>query len=185
MKVKNGRPTEKTVPDNRKRGQDHGTGISPPAVAAPGTIAAHGAGDPSAAGRLHLSPVRRPGKRVRQEVASMPGVFRLSVDLVVEEAKAARDAGVPAVLLFGLPQKTTPAARPANPGAVQRAMRQIKKKLPELLVITDVCLCGYTSHGHCGVVHDGRWTTTPLWSSWPRWPSPMPRPAPTSSPLRI
>jgi porphobilinogen synthase len=91
---------------------------------------------------------------VRQEVASMPGVARLSADLLVDEAKAALDAGVPAVLLFGLPtRKDDTGSEAASPkGAVQQAVRLLKKKLPELVVITDVCLCGYTSHGHCGLL---------------------------------
>ena len=98
-----------------------------------------------------------PGKSVRQEVAAMPGVARLSVDLLVEEVKSVWEAGVPAVLLFGLPQKKDDtASEAASPkGAVQQAVRALKKALPELVVITDVCLCGYTSHGHCGIVHRG------------------------------
>ncbi len=95
-----------------------------------------------------------PGKGVRQEVPSMPGVFRLSVEKLAEEAKAAADLGVPAVLLFGLPQKKdetgSEAAHPK--GMVQQAVRQLKKQVPGLVVITDVCLCGYTSHGHCGLL---------------------------------
>jgi len=98
-----------------------------------------------------------PGKGVRQEVAAMPGVERLSVDLLVDEVKSAWDMGVLAVLLFGLPQKKdetgSDAASPR--GAVQQAVRALKKALPDLVVITDVCLCGYTSHGHCGIVHRG------------------------------
>jgi porphobilinogen synthase len=98
-----------------------------------------------------------PGKGVRQKVAAMPGVARLSVDLLVDEAKSAWDQGVPAVLLFGLPQKKDETgSEAASPrGAVQQAVRALKKALPELAVITDVCLCGYTSHGHCGIVHRG------------------------------
>ncbi|MHB8069385.1 MAG: porphobilinogen synthase [Desulfobaccales bacterium] len=98
-----------------------------------------------------------PGKGVRQEVPSMPGVFRLSVENLVEEAKAVADLGIPAVLLFGLPQKKdetgSEAAYPK--GAVQQAVRQLKKQIPNLVVITDVCLCGYTSHGHCGLLRPG------------------------------
>jgi porphobilinogen synthase len=95
-----------------------------------------------------------PGKGVRQEVPSMPGVNRLSVDLLVTEAKAALDVGVPAVLLFGLPtRKDDTGSEAASPkGAVQQAVRQLKKQVPELMVITDVCLCAYTSHGHCGLL---------------------------------
>ncbi len=98
-----------------------------------------------------------PGKSVRQEVAAMPGVARVSVDLLVEEARSAWDAGVLAVLLFGLPQrKDDTGSEAASPkGAVQQAVRALKKALPDLAVITDVCLCGYTSHGHCGIVHRG------------------------------
>jgi porphobilinogen synthase len=95
-----------------------------------------------------------PGKGVSQEVAAMPGVRRLSAELLVEEAKAAHDLGVPAVLLFGLPQRKDDTGSEASSfkGAVQQAVRRLKKALPDLLVITDVCLCGYTSHGHCGLV---------------------------------
>jgi len=98
-----------------------------------------------------------PGKGVRQEVAAMPGGSRLSGDLLVDEVKSVWDAGVPAVLLFGLPQKKDETgSEAASPkGAVQQAVRALKKALPELVVITDVCLCGYTSHGHCGIVHKG------------------------------
>jgi porphobilinogen synthase len=98
-----------------------------------------------------------PGKAVRQDVAAMPGVSRLSVDFLVEEVKSVWDAGVPAVLIFGLPQqKDETGSEAASPrGAVQQAVRALKKALPDLVVITDVCLCGYTSHGHCGIVHKG------------------------------
>jgi porphobilinogen synthase len=98
-----------------------------------------------------------PGTGVRVEVPSMPGVHRLSVDKLVQEAKAAADLGVAAVLLFGLPQKKDDTASEAasSRGTVQQAVRQLKKQLPDLVVITDVCLCGYTSHGHCGLIHQG------------------------------
>ncbi|HZE21059.1 MAG TPA: porphobilinogen synthase [Desulfobaccales bacterium] len=96
-----------------------------------------------------------PGSGVRQEVPSMPGVNRLSADLLVEEARTVLDAGVPAVLLFGLPaNKDETGSEAASPkGAVQQSVRRLKKQVPELVVITDVCLCGYTSHGHCGLLH--------------------------------
>ncbi|MBW1992477.1 MAG: porphobilinogen synthase, partial [Deltaproteobacteria bacterium] len=98
-----------------------------------------------------------PGSKVKQEIAAMPGVFRLSADLLVEEAKAAYDLGVPAALLFGLPtRKDETGSEAANPrGTVQQAVRALKKALPDLVVITDVCLCAYTSHGHCGIVREG------------------------------
>ena len=98
-----------------------------------------------------------PGQGVRQAVDAMPGVFRLSVDQLVKEAREIKDLGLPAVLLFGLPQKKDETgSEAASPkGAVQQAVRRLKKEVPELLVITDVCMCGYTSHGHCGLIHQG------------------------------
>lgn len=98
-----------------------------------------------------------PGRGVRQEVASMPGVSRLSPDLLVEEAREVAGLGIPALLLFGLPQKKDDTgSEAASPkGTVQQAVRQLKKAVPDLLIITDVCLCGYTSHGHCGLIHQG------------------------------
>jgi porphobilinogen synthase len=98
-----------------------------------------------------------PGREVRLEVPSMPGVYRLSVEHLVKEAGEAADVGVPAVLLFGLPQKKDDTgSEAASPrGTVQQAVRQLKKVLPNLVVITDVCLCGYTSHGHCGLLQGG------------------------------
>jgi porphobilinogen synthase len=94
------------------------------------------------------------GQGVRREVSSMPGVSQLSVDEAVKEAAAARADGVPAVLLFGLPaskdESGTLAADPEAP--VQSAVRAIKREVKDLVVITDVCLCEYTSHGHCGVL---------------------------------
>src|SRR5438045_8888009 len=95
-----------------------------------------------------------PGEGVRKPVGSMPGVFNLSVDEVVREAKETHALGIPAVILFGLPEKKDEAATGAweENGIVQQAARALKRELPELLVIGDVCLCEYMSHGHCGVV---------------------------------
>jgi porphobilinogen synthase len=94
------------------------------------------------------------GQGVRREVASMPGVFQLSVDQAVQEAAAARGDGVAAVLLFGLPDdKDETGSLAADPEApVQSAIRALKRELRDVVVITDVCLCEYTSHGHCGVL---------------------------------
>ena len=94
------------------------------------------------------------GEGQRREVSSMPGVHQLSVDEIVKEARAANGDGVPGVLLFGLPdQKDVVGDGAWDPeGPVQTAVRALKKELPHLLVITDVCLCEYTSHGHCGVL---------------------------------
>jgi porphobilinogen synthase len=94
------------------------------------------------------------GEGVRNPIASMPGIFQLSINHAVEEAKKAYALGIPGVLLFGIPEEKNEAASGAyDPeGVVQLATRAIKDVLPELLVITDVCLCEYMSHGHCGVV---------------------------------
>src|ERR671933_336144 len=98
-----------------------------------------------------------PGEGVRKEVSSMPGVFTLSVDRVAREAAAAFDAGVPAVILFGLPESKdeTATGAYAERGIVQEAIRAVRRAVPEMVVIADTCLCEYTSHGHCGVVREG------------------------------
>ena len=95
-----------------------------------------------------------PGEGVRKEVQSMPGVFNLSVDEAVREAQEAYSLGIPAVILFGLPEKKDEVATGAwaDDGIVQRAARAIKRGIPDLLLIGDVCLCEYMSHGHCGIV---------------------------------
>jgi porphobilinogen synthase len=95
-----------------------------------------------------------PGEGVRKEVRSMPGVCNLSVDEAVKEAREAHGLGVPAVILFGLPDKKDEAATGAwaDDGIVQQAARALKREVPELLVMGDVCLCEYMSHGHCGIV---------------------------------
>jgi porphobilinogen synthase len=93
-----------------------------------------------------------PGEGQRREVGAMPGVFQMSADEIVREAQAARTDGVPAVLLFGLPEtKDATGTSAFDPeGPVQTAVRALKRDVPGMLVITDVCLCEYTSHGHCG-----------------------------------
>jgi porphobilinogen synthase len=95
-----------------------------------------------------------PGEGVRKEVRSMPGVFNLSVDEAVREAEEAHSLGVPAIILFGLPEKKDEVATGAweSDGVVQRAARAIKREVPEMLLVGDVCLCEYMSHGHCGIV---------------------------------
>jgi len=94
------------------------------------------------------------GKNVRREVRSMPGVFNLSVDEAVKEAREVRALGIPAVMLFGLPDKKDEAATGAweENGIVQQAARAMKRDVPDLILMGDVCLCEYMSHGHCGVV---------------------------------
>jgi porphobilinogen synthase len=98
-----------------------------------------------------------PGKGVRTEVSSMPGVFQQSPDRIVEECREVADLGIPAVILFGLPEhKDETGSEAADPNAaVQRSIDAVRQAKLNLLVITDVCLCEYTSHGHCGVVKDG------------------------------
>ena len=95
-----------------------------------------------------------PGERVREEISSMPGNFHLSVDELVTEVKAIDALGIPGVILFGIPEKKDSMASGAYApdGIIQRAVRAIRKVHPKLTVITDVCLCEYTDHGHCGVV---------------------------------
>ncbi|MDR0306553.1 MAG: porphobilinogen synthase [Chitinispirillales bacterium] len=97
------------------------------------------------------------GSGVKREIPSLKGNYHLSVDKIVEEARIVRDLGIPAVLLFGIPAKRDVAASEAysTDGIVQQAVRALKDKVPELVVITDVCLCEYTEHGHCGIVENG------------------------------
>ncbi|MDR3589594.1 MAG: porphobilinogen synthase [Negativicutes bacterium] len=98
-----------------------------------------------------------PGVKVKKEISSLPGVYHLSADMAVEVAREARNFGVPAVMVFGLPEykdeRGSSAWDPAQP--VQQAISKIKAALPDLVVIGDVCLCEYTSHGHCGLIKDG------------------------------
>jgi porphobilinogen synthase len=97
------------------------------------------------------------GSKIRQEITSMPGQYRLSNDLLPKEMEEVAKLGIPAIILFGIPQKKDDVGSQAYhaKGVIQQAIRAIKKAVPELLVVTDVCLCEYTSHGHCGVVVDG------------------------------
>lgn len=96
------------------------------------------------------------GQNKKISVSSMPGIYQFSVDLVVEEARRVNQLGIPAVLLFGIPEHKDAAGSSAwqEHGEVQRAIRAIKDRCPDLMVITDVCMCEYTDHGHCGMVED-------------------------------
>ena len=98
------------------------------------------------------------GSGQEQEIASMPGVFRWSIDRLVPQVRECRDLGIPAVILFGIPDKKDARGTEAyNPdGVVQRAVREIKSAVPDLVVITDVCIDEYTDHGHCGLVENGQ-----------------------------
>ena len=100
----------------------------------------------------------RQGDGIKTEIASMPGNYHFSVDRLVEEVGQAREDGVRSVLLFGIPERKDDQGSEAwdDAAAVQSAVRRLKSDFPDLIVITDVCLCEYTSHGHCGVVEDGR-----------------------------
>ncbi|MBA7667491.1 Delta-aminolevulinic acid dehydratase [subsurface metagenome] len=97
------------------------------------------------------------GSGMKQEITSMPGIFRFSVDQLPQEVEEIAKLGIPAVLLFGIPEHKDEVGSAAyHPeGVIQQAIRAIKKSVPKLLVVTDVCLCEYTSHGHCGVVVNG------------------------------
>ncbi len=95
-----------------------------------------------------------PGKKIKNPVKSMPGVFQYSIDTLVKECKEVRDLGIPAIILFGIPEhKDEQGSEAYDPnGIVQKAIHAIKQEVNDLLVITDVCLCEYTSHGHCGLL---------------------------------
>jgi porphobilinogen synthase len=104
-----------------------------------------------------------PGSRVRKEVSSMPGIFQQSVDQIVEECREVAGLGLPGVILFGLPESKDPRGSDSisAQGIVQRAIEAIRKANLSLLVITDVCLCEYTDHGHCGVIENGEVANDP------------------------
>ncbi|MBC8438696.1 MAG: porphobilinogen synthase [Deltaproteobacteria bacterium] len=97
------------------------------------------------------------GKDVKKPIESMPGHFQLSCDHIVKKAKKAHDAGIPAIILFGIPDRKDPLATRAyaSDSIVQKAVQAVKEKVPDISIITDVCLCAYTDHGHCGVVENG------------------------------
>jgi porphobilinogen synthase len=100
----------------------------------------------------------RHGHGEKEPIPSMPGQYRFSVDKVVNEAEEIRSLGIPSIILFGIPQKKDPVGSSAydEEGIVQSAIRAVKNKFPDMVVITDVCLCEYTDHGHCGVIRDGK-----------------------------
>jgi porphobilinogen synthase len=97
------------------------------------------------------------GKGVKNPIASMPGHYQMSIDHILNVAKRARDLGIPALMLFGIPDKKDPLGTQAHAknGIVQKTVKALKDKIPDLAVITDVCLCQYTDHGHCGIVQNG------------------------------
>ena len=97
------------------------------------------------------------GQDKKEPISTMPGHYRLSVDLIVKEAEEVRSLGIPAIILFGLPdyKDAKGSSSHANDGIVQRAIAAVKDRVPDMCVITDVCLCEYTDHGHCGIINDG------------------------------
>jgi porphobilinogen synthase len=97
-----------------------------------------------------------PGEKVKREVRSMPGVYQQSIDNIIRECEEVYKLGIPAVILFGIPERKDEFGSEAydENGIIQRTVRALKKEIPELVVITDVCLCEYTSHGHCGIVRE-------------------------------
>ena len=98
-----------------------------------------------------------PGTKVREEIPSMPGQFRLSVDELVDECKEIEQLGIPAVIIFGIPESKDPLGTGgyADDGIVQKALRSVKKRASTLVLISDVCMCEYTDHGHCGAIVEG------------------------------
>ncbi|MCD6255566.1 MAG: porphobilinogen synthase [Deltaproteobacteria bacterium] len=99
----------------------------------------------------------RPGRGIREPILSMPGNYRFSVDELIKEIKEIKDRGILAIILFGIPEKKDRLGTDAyaKDGIIQRAVREIKEKVPDIIVITDVCLCEYTDHGHCGIIKGG------------------------------
>ncbi|MDX2495482.1 MAG: porphobilinogen synthase [Desulfuromusa sp.] len=97
------------------------------------------------------------GENIKKEISSMPGIYQQSIDNIVAEAKEVYDLGIPAVVLFGIPEEKDAVGSDAYcaTGIIQNTIRAIKEKVPELTVITDVCMCEYTDHGHCGLIKDG------------------------------
>jgi len=98
------------------------------------------------------------GKGVKEPISSMPGQFHFSTDTIIKEIEEIRSLGIPAILLFGLPEKKDPVGSSAykEDEAVQRSISAVKDKFPDMVVITDVCLCEYTDHGHCGIISNGQ-----------------------------
>jgi porphobilinogen synthase len=108
-----------------------------------------------------------PGQGVRHEIGSMPGQYHLSPDLLLEEAGRAAEAGVRSLILFGLPDRKDPTGTSAwdEDGPVQESLRLLRKHLPDLVLVTDVCICAYTDHGHCGHIEEGKILNDPSLAS--------------------
>jgi porphobilinogen synthase len=128
-----------------------------------------------------------PGEGIRREISSMPGNYQMSIDELARECAEVQSLGIGGVILFGLPETKDEMASGAydDDGIVQRAIRALKRELPKLLVITDVCNCEYTSHGHCGKIVDGDVITTRRSIGWRGPLCRMRAPAPISWRRRI
>ncbi|MGB7293604.1 MAG: porphobilinogen synthase [Thermodesulfobacteriota bacterium] len=99
-----------------------------------------------------------PGRRFKEEITSMPGIFRQSIDNAIREIRQVRELGIKAILLFGIPESKDELGSEAydENGIIQRALREIKKRFENMVLLTDICMCGYTSHGHCGIIRGGK-----------------------------
>lgn len=99
-----------------------------------------------------------PGRRFKEEITSMPGIFRQSIDNAIREIKQVRELGIKAILLFGIPESKDELGSEAydENGIIQRALREIRERFENMVLLTDICMCGYTSHGHCGIIREGK-----------------------------
>jgi porphobilinogen synthase len=99
-----------------------------------------------------------PGRRFKEEITSMPGIFSQSIDNAIREIKLAKELGIKAILLFGIPEVKDELGSEAydENGIIQRALREIRKRVDNIVLFTDVCMCAYTTHGHCGIIRDGK-----------------------------
>ena len=111
------------------------------------------------------------GQGKKDPILSMPGQYQFSVDTIVTEAEELHSLGIPAVMLFGVPEKkdATGSCSYAEDGVVQKAVLAIKSRLPGMVVMTDVCLCEYTDHGHCGIIKDGQVDNDATLERWPQF----------------
>ena len=127
------------------------------------------------------------GEKRRKEIGSMPGIYQQSIDYIVDEAREVYQLGIPAVLLFGIPEHKDALGSDAydDNGIIQQTIRALKEAVPELTVITDVCMCEYTDHGHCGVIKDGDVDNDSTLELLAKRRGPMRVPEPTSSPRPI
>jgi porphobilinogen synthase len=112
-----------------------------------------------------------PGEGVKKEISSMPGNCQWSIDTLVEEVRSVKALGIGGIILFGIPPAKDEVGSSGydDRGIVQEAVRALKREVKDILIITDVCLCEYTSHGHCGIVQGTRFATIRPWTCWQEW----------------